>query len=399
MIDYLARVELEVDRNVLELLCLLPDVDETNKTFYADVWQPQEIQHGLILDRLQQDLGRTAAEPHLEVSFKIKILGTLANLSPIQDVAKLLYFLTGASTERQAVLAYNQINAGMIELGESAIAETIITPIKQQEPGHFAFYQMSATAMIQDGVLKPWQLYLAQVLREKSYNLVGTNAMDRYKADMGQLVTALGLDADLEAYAREVGRLEARLLWANQNGMEFPPYILKALRESVDLYTERQQREGSAAALAVLSSLAAPCAPSGSAFPPRSQTEDVSAPSSPRQSRALRSRPLTRRDLGQLGGLNYYYPSATFSVVCFRMLSIDSEFMAKKEGALELEGTVVEALPNAMFRVELANGHKVLATISGKMRQHYIRILPSDRVVVELSAYDLTRGRIVYRHK
>ena len=75
------------------------------------------------------------------------------------------------------------------------------------------------------------------------------------------------------------------------------------------------------------------------------------------------------------------------------------EFMAKKEGALELEGTVVEALPNAMFRVELANGHKVLTTISGKMRQHYIRILPSDRVVVELSPYDLTRGRIVYRHK
>lgn len=75
------------------------------------------------------------------------------------------------------------------------------------------------------------------------------------------------------------------------------------------------------------------------------------------------------------------------------------DVMAKKEGALELEGTVVEALPNAMFRVELKNGHRVLATISGKMRQHYIRILPSDRVVVELSPYDLTRGRIVYRHK
>ena len=75
------------------------------------------------------------------------------------------------------------------------------------------------------------------------------------------------------------------------------------------------------------------------------------------------------------------------------------EIMAKKEGALEMEGSVVEALPNAMFRVELTNGHRVLATISGKMRQHYIRILPSDRVVVELSPYDLTRGRIVYRHK
>ena len=73
--------------------------------------------------------------------------------------------------------------------------------------------------------------------------------------------------------------------------------------------------------------------------------------------------------------------------------------MAKKDGAIELEGTIRESLPNAMFRVELDNGHKVLAHISGKMRQHYIRILPDDRVVVELSPYDLTRGRIVYRYK
>jgi translation initiation factor IF-1 len=76
-----------------------------------------------------------------------------------------------------------------------------------------------------------------------------------------------------------------------------------------------------------------------------------------------------------------------------------AEDMPKKEGVIEIEGTVVEALPNAMFRVELSNGHKVLAHISGKMRQHYIRILPEDRVVVELSPYDLTRGRIVYRYK
>src|SRR4051794_16099093 len=75
------------------------------------------------------------------------------------------------------------------------------------------------------------------------------------------------------------------------------------------------------------------------------------------------------------------------------------EDMPKKEGAIEIEGRVVEPLPNAMFRVELANGHKVLAHISGKMRQHYIRILPEDRVVVELSPYDLSRGRIVYRYK
>lgn len=73
--------------------------------------------------------------------------------------------------------------------------------------------------------------------------------------------------------------------------------------------------------------------------------------------------------------------------------------MAKKEGAIEVEGTVLEPLPNAMFRVELENGHKLLAHISGKMRMHYIRILPGDRVVVEISPYDLNRGRIVYRYK
>jgi translation initiation factor IF-1 len=70
-----------------------------------------------------------------------------------------------------------------------------------------------------------------------------------------------------------------------------------------------------------------------------------------------------------------------------------------KKDAIEVEGTVSEPLPNAMFRVELDNGHKVLAHISGKMRMHYIRFLPGDRVLVELSPYDLQRGRIVYRYR
>ncbi|HEX2241119.1 MAG TPA: translation initiation factor IF-1 [Actinomycetota bacterium] len=70
-----------------------------------------------------------------------------------------------------------------------------------------------------------------------------------------------------------------------------------------------------------------------------------------------------------------------------------------KEEGIQVEGTVIEPLPNAMFRVELDNGHRVLAHISGKMRMHYIRILPGDRVLVELSPYDLTRGRVVYRYK
>jgi translation initiation factor IF-1 len=74
------------------------------------------------------------------------------------------------------------------------------------------------------------------------------------------------------------------------------------------------------------------------------------------------------------------------------------ELLAKEE-AIEVEGRVIEPLPNAMFRVELDNGHVVLAHISGKMRKFYIRILPGDRVTVELSPYDLTRGRITYREK
>ncbi len=73
--------------------------------------------------------------------------------------------------------------------------------------------------------------------------------------------------------------------------------------------------------------------------------------------------------------------------------------MAKKKNVIRVEGTVKEVLPNAMFRVELENGHVILAHVSGKMRMHFIRILPGDRVTVELSPYDLTRGRIVYRYK
>jgi translation initiation factor IF-1 len=91
-------------------------------------------------------------------------------------------------------------------------------------------------------------------------------------------------------------------------------------------------------------------------------------------------------------------PSATPAVPPV-VLSKEPDLPKPKEDAIVLEGTVVEPLPNAMFRVELENGHKVLAHISGKMRMHYIRILPGDRVQVELTPYDLSRGRITYRYK
>ena len=78
---------------------------------------------------------------------------------------------------------------------------------------------------------------------------------------------------------------------------------------------------------------------------------------------------------------------------------MNKERLPKRKETIEVEGTVVEALPNAMFRVELSNGHTVLAHISGKIRVHYIRVLPGDKVLIELSPYDLTRGRITYRFK
>jgi translation initiation factor IF-1 len=78
---------------------------------------------------------------------------------------------------------------------------------------------------------------------------------------------------------------------------------------------------------------------------------------------------------------------------------LNTERDMAKEDAIEVQGTVLETLPNAMFRVEIENGHKILAHISGKMRMHFIKILPGDKVTVELTPYDLTRGRITYRFK
>ena len=77
----------------------------------------------------------------------------------------------------------------------------------------------------------------------------------------------------------------------------------------------------------------------------------------------------------------------------------EGSFAVSKQDAIELEGKVLEPLPNAMFNVELENGHTILCTISGKIRMNYIRILPGDKVVVEISPYDLQRGRITYRYK
>ena len=236
MFDYLARVELEVERNVKELEAILPNAPEVDIYFYRDVWYHQELRHGHILDHLKAELDLPPAEPLNEVATPVKLLGAAARVRPIQDVARCLYYFTGASTERQAVLAYSALIDRLDDAGEDAISQTLVQPIKRQEPGHFAFYQMSATKVV--GELRPWQLFLARQLRARTYELVGTHGERRYKAQLGQVTQALGIAEDPVDYAREIGRLEARLLWANANGMEFPPYVLRAIAEARELAQE-----------------------------------------------------------------------------------------------------------------------------------------------------------------
>lgn len=232
VLDYMARVELEVDRNVLELTTLLPDPPVIDRRFYAEVWQPQEIQHGLILDRLQVHLGRPAAQTDLtSVGAKLKVLGALAHLDAFQDVCRMLYYLTGMATERSAVLAYNLLHDGVVELGEQAIARTVIAPIRRQEPGHYAFYQLSARGLWAE--LAGWQRWLVRRMRRFSFAPVGANDAAQ-AADFGAVMRTLGVGRDPDDFAGQVSRVERDLLWAHRRGLEVPPYVVRAFRDAVE---------------------------------------------------------------------------------------------------------------------------------------------------------------------
>src|SRR5258707_10240517 len=159
VLTYMSRVELEVERNVLELNLLLPDPPAVDRHFYADVWLPHETHHGLLLDRLQSLAGLPPADPDLtSVAFSYRLLGSLGRWSPVQYVSRMLYYLTGVATEQSAILAYNKLHQGLLELGERAVAATIVAPIRRQEPGHFAYYKIAAEGLWAG--LAPWQKWL-----------------------------------------------------------------------------------------------------------------------------------------------------------------------------------------------------------------------------------------------
>ena len=111
----------------------------------------------------------------------------------------------------------------------------MVAPIRRQEPGHFAFYALSARAMVQRGVLAPWQLHLARVVRSRSFDLVGVRD-DQQRAQIGGVVHALGLHHDLRGYARQISLLERELLWAGRQGMAVPGYVMRALADAVEAH-------------------------------------------------------------------------------------------------------------------------------------------------------------------
>lgn len=231
VLDYMARTELEVERNVLELDVLLPDPPEIDAYFYREVWGPQEVQHGLILDRLQAELGLPASTPEVSaIPVKLRVLGGIAHLEAVQDVVRMLYYLTGMTTERSALLAYQELHEGLVALGERGVADAVVAPIRRQEPGHFAFYQLSARLLWDR--MSGWQRWLTRRLRAVSFAPVGANSIAQ-RTQVGEMMQAFGIAdrAEVEQFARTVARLEAELLSAQEAGLRAPRYVVDAFEQ------------------------------------------------------------------------------------------------------------------------------------------------------------------------
>ncbi len=237
VLDYMARAELEVERNVLELDALLPDPPEIDQYFYRRVWGPQERQHGLILDRLLAELGLPPSTPDVSgVPLKLRLLGGIAQLAAVQDVVRMLYYLTGTTTERSALLAYQHLHDGLLEMGEDAIALTAIAPVRRQEPGHYAYYQYAARELW--ARLAPWQRWLTRRLRSASFAPVAANSPPQLR-QVGQMMLAFGIRerSEVVEFARTVARLEGELLTAQEAGLGAPSYVVDSFARCLELAT------------------------------------------------------------------------------------------------------------------------------------------------------------------
>jgi len=178
------------------------------------------------------------------MGLKIKILGALGHAGVFQDVSRMLYYLTGMATERSAVLAYNMLYDGIVELGEEGVASTAIGQIKRQEPGHYAFYQLSARAHWDR--LARWQKWLVRKMRAISFAPVGAYNPEQ-SADFGDLMASLGITDNVEDFTQQIARVERELLFAEHQGLTVPPYVARTFREAVERSQARAAASLSAA--------------------------------------------------------------------------------------------------------------------------------------------------------
>jgi hypothetical protein len=177
------------------------------------------------------------ADPDLtSVAFSYRLLGSLGRWSAVQDVSRMLYYLTGVATEQSAILAYNKLHQGLLELGERAVATTIVAPIRRQEPGHFAYYKIAAQGLWAE--LAPWQKWLVRTLRRHTFEPVGAYTKKQW-AEFGAVMHHLGISAEggsgLIRYAQQIGRVELELLWAQKQGLRVPAYVVDSLKSAAKL--------------------------------------------------------------------------------------------------------------------------------------------------------------------
>ena len=191
----------------------------------------------MILDRLQTIIGRPPASPNTEtVSAKIRLLGAISHFSPVQDITRMLYYLTGMSTERSAVLAYNKLHAGMRDLGETALAETVVAPIRRQEPPHYAFYKLSPPT---------WRAGSLPGRRGWSAGYGCSPGVRWAPTTPSRRPTSAASDRARHArrarpsFGEEISRVERDLLFERKRGLDVPSYVVDALREAVALYDAR----------------------------------------------------------------------------------------------------------------------------------------------------------------
>ncbi|MFC5381692.1 GTP-binding protein LepA [Aquipuribacter nitratireducens] len=236
-LDYFARVEREVERNVLELQVLLPQADDRTRRFMR-VWEEQELPHGWIFDRLQRELGLPESTPNLNhISRSLRLGGVLGHVPGVHDALMFLYFSIGAMHERLTAVGYDLLKERLLHLGARGFAETAVAPIRGQESTHYAYYRNSA--LLQRERLADWQLHLCRIVRTRTYHPIGATTPSN-RADFGGVAVHLSGSDDVDRFAVPVQRVAQELLVRQRDGLRLPAFVARGLRESVAAFRARE---------------------------------------------------------------------------------------------------------------------------------------------------------------